>query len=162
MVEMMKAHRATCSLTTSFPMTLHPWMTTSWMLVLGLGMPFRASGSCFLPWAMLCVRKLSLTATQPMLSLIFLHQEGYKLLPEAGKKTSVVVLCLYLCTLLCKVGRGLQVCVTRSEVVLDILQVADVLQFWHPCTQHLQNTTRQQFNSFYLLSERSCNHSNVF
>lgn len=39
--------------------------------------------------------------------------------------------------LLGEVGRGLQVCVVRSEVVLDILEVVDVLQFWHPCKQHL-------------------------
>lgn len=70
--------KSTCGLTTSFPRTVNPWMTASWMLVPGAGMPFRASGSCFFPWAMLCVRKLILTATQPMLSLIFLRQERYK------------------------------------------------------------------------------------
>lgn len=72
---------------------------------------------------------------------------------RGGKKTSVIVLCVYLCTLLCKVGRGLQVCVMRSEVVLDILQVTNVLQFWHPCTQHLQNTTRQQLQFLFTLRE---------
>lgn len=35
--------------------------------------------------------------------------------------------------LLCEVGRGLQVGVVGSEVVLDILQVVTVLQFWHSC-----------------------------
>lgn len=39
---------------------------------------------------------------------------------------------------LCEVGRGLQVGVVRSEVVLDVLQVAVVLQLRHSSVQHLK------------------------
>lgn len=35
--------------------------------------------------------------------------------------------------ILCKEGGGLQICIVRSEVVLDVLQVIRVFQFWHSC-----------------------------
>lgn len=35
--------------------------------------------------------------------------------------------------LLGEVGRGLQVCVMRPEVVLDVLEVVNVFQLWHSC-----------------------------
>lgn len=67
------------SLTTSFPLMVYPWMTASWMLVEGAGLLSGCTcASCFFPWAMLCVRKLNLTAIQSMLSLIFLQPDGNK------------------------------------------------------------------------------------
>jgi len=67
--------RAPCSLTTFFPLTEYPCMTASWMLLLlGAGMESWRWDSCFFPWAIACVRKLNLGATQSMLSLIFLKQ----------------------------------------------------------------------------------------
>lgn len=48
---------------------------------------------------------------------------------------------------LCEVGRGLQVGVVRSEVVLDVLQVAVVLQLRHSSVQHLKKKTNTDENA---------------
>lgn len=127
--------RATCSLTTSFPLMVYPWMTASWMLLLGAGMPLVSIGSCFFPWAMLCVKKLNLTATQPRLSLIFLPKRIRLMQRQKHGTHAFVWLCI---KSLSEIGRGLQVCVMGSEVVLHILQVTGVLQFWSSCTEHLE------------------------
>lgn len=79
-----------------------------------------------------------------MLSLIFLHYKRYKdlQLQKYNRYFEEFVwlerqtghICVLHIKLLCKVRCGLQLCVMRSEVVLDILQVINVLQLWHSRT----------------------------
>lgn len=98
-----------------------------------------------------------MTATQPMLSLIFLRREDDT---EIYLNKSIVTMEIQIsaeaerssrCSIrpasfkaaaevLCEVGRGLQVGVVRSEVVLDVLQVVVVLQLRHSSVQHLKKT----------------------